>query len=112
MPSKYYKLHCEICGHTIVTDGTNIKLVEYKRSRIQKEIPKLDAATGKLTVHKDPATGELSHSTWLTLPKKYKCPKCGRLISPRKFKEEVEDKTKSDSNESINPRSQGGFERL
>lgn len=102
MSSKYYKLHCEICGHTIVTDGTNIKLVEYKRSRIQKEIPKLD-----------PATNKLAEGTWLILPKKYKCPKCGRLISPRKMKDEpIEDKTKSDSDESINPRSQGGFERL
>lgn len=102
MALKYYKLHCEICGHNVVTDGTNIKLVEYKRSRIQKEIPKLD-----------PATGKTVESTWLNLPKKYKCPKCGRLISSRKMKEEpVEDKTKSNSDESINPRSQGGFERL
>jgi len=102
MATKYYKLHCEICGWTNVTDGTNVKLAEYKRSRIQKEIPKLDWSTGKL-----------AEGTWLNLPKKYKCPKCGRLVSPRRCKEiEVEDKTKSDSNESINPRGQGGFERL
>jgi len=102
MASKYYKLHCEICGHTIVTDGTNIKLVEYKRSRVQKEIPKLD-----------PSTNKLVEGSWLSLPKKYKCPKCGRLISPRKMRDEpIEDKTKSDSDESINPRGKGGFERL
>jgi hypothetical protein len=103
MAIKYYRLYCDICDHSIVTDGTNIKLVEYKRSKIQKEIPKLDATTGKMV----PAT-------WLILPKKYKCPKCGRLISPRKCKElePIEDKTKSNPDENINPRSQGGFERL
>ncbi|NIQ12876.1 MAG: hypothetical protein GTO02_00225 [Candidatus Dadabacteria bacterium] len=102
MAVKYYRLYCEICGHNIVTDGSDVNLVEYKRSKIQKEIPKLD-----------PTTGKLVESTWLTLPKKYKCPKCGRLISARKLKEpELEDKTKNDDDKNFNPRSQGGFERL
>jgi predicted RNA-binding Zn-ribbon protein involved in translation (DUF1610 family) len=99
MVSKYYRLYCEICGYSLITDGSNVSLVEYKRSKIQKEIPKLD-----------PAADKTIPATWLTLPKKYKCPKCGRLISARKFKDE--DKTKSNSDENINPRSQGGFERL
>lgn len=103
MATKYYRLHCEICNYNVVTDGSNVKLVEYKRSKVQKEIPKADPTTGKLA----------SAGTWLTLPKKYKCPKCGRLLSARKLQEpEVEDKTKNTNDESINPRGQGGFERL
>lgn len=102
MAIKYYRLYCEICGYNTVTDGSNINLVEHKRSKIQKEIPKLDPATGKTVA-----------ATWITLPKKYKCPKCGRLISARKFKEpELEDKTKINNDKDISPRSQGGFERL
>jgi len=102
MASKYYRLHCEICGYNTITDGTNMNLVEYKRSKVQKEIPRLD-----------PATNKTIPSTWLTLPKKYKCPKCGRLISARKFKEpEIEDKAKNNDDQNLDPRSQGGFERL
>lgn len=102
MAVKYYRLYCEICGHSLVTDGLNIKLVEYKRSKIQKEIPKLD-----------PITEKTVEGTWLTLPKKYKCPKCGRLISPRKFKEpELEDKAKNTYDQNFNTGSQGGFEKL
>lgn len=102
MAVKYYRLYCEICGYSLITDGSNVNLVEYKRSKIQKEIPKLD-----------PTTDKTVPGTWLTLPKKYKCPKCGRLISARKFKEpEVEDKTKIIYGENLDPRSQGGFERL
>jgi len=93
----YYKLHCEICGYTIVTDGTNLKLTEYIRSKVQKEIPKLDS------------NEKLVPGTWLSLPKKYKCPKCGRLISPRKHNE---NQAKGDNDKNINPGSQGGIERL
>lgn len=102
MTIKYYKLHCEICGDTTVTDGTNIKLVEYKRSQIQKDIPKLDSTTG-----------QASKSTFISLPKKYKCPKCGRLVSPRKMQEpELENKTKNNYDQNFNTGSKGGFERL
>lgn len=102
MALKYYRLNCEICGYNSITDGSNTNLVEYKRSKVQKEIPKLDPATGKTVT-----------ATWLTLPKKYKCPKCGRLISPRKLKEpELEDKTKITYDKDITTGGQGGFERL
>ena len=102
MALKYYRLYCEICNYNTITDGTNVNLVEYKRSKIQKEIPKLD-----------PSTGKTAQGTWLTLPKRYKCPKCGRLLATRKFKEpELEDKTKNTNDENINPRGQRGFERL
>lgn len=102
MAIKYYRLHCEICGYNSVTDGSNTNLVEYKRSKIQKEIPKLD-----------PSTGKTVESTWLNLPKKYKCPKCGRLLSPRRFKEaESENQTKNTYDENFDSRGKGGFERL
>jgi len=97
----YYRLVCEVCGYCSVTDGTNPNLIEYKRAKIQKEIPKLDDKTGKTV-----------KATWINLPKKFKCPKCGRLISPRKYKEpEVNDKTKNVNEQSLDSGSQGGFER-
>lgn len=106
MAVKYYRLHCEICGYNLITDGSNVQLVEYKRSKIQKELPKLDPTTGKTAKQEE-------KDAWITLPKKYKCPKCGRLISSRKFQEpELEDKTKDINDKDINPRGQGGFERF
>ena len=102
MAIKYYKLHCEICGYTNITDGSDCKLVECKRSKIQKDIPKCDSSTG-----------EASKSTFISLPKKYKCPKCGRLVSPRKIQEpELENKAKNNYDKDFNTGSKGGFERL
>lgn len=96
----YYRFHCEICGYNLVTNGENFNLIEYNRAKIQKEIPKLD-----------PNTSEFIKSTWITLPKKYKCPKCGRLVSPRPYKEPaVENKTKSDYEQDFNSRSKRGIE--
>jgi transcription elongation factor Elf1 len=103
MAIKYYRLNCEICGFNQVTDGSNIQLVEYKRSQIQKELPKIDPVTNKISHQRD----------MMKLPKKYKCPKCGRLVSARLFKEpEVENKTKSNYEQDFDTRGKGGFERL
>lgn len=95
----YYRLNCEICGFNLYSSDSNIKLVEYKRSAIQSSLPKIDEATGKLTPGK-----------MINLPKKYKCPQCGRLLSARKMKEK-EIETKNDNEQDINKRSTGGFER-
>jgi rubredoxin len=106
MATKYYRLCCEICGFNLVTDGSNVKLTEFKRSKIQKEIPKLDPVTGKTAKQE-------TKDSWIALPKKYKCPKCGRLISPRKFQEsELENKSKITYDEDINTGGKGGFERF
>lgn len=96
----YYRLNCEICGFNLYSDGFNIKLVEYKRSKIQGGIPKLDTETGRTA----------KPSPFITLPKKYKCPKCGRLLAAKKIKEK-DLETKNDNEQDINKRGAGGFER-
>ena len=96
----YYRLNCEICGFNLYSDGANVKLVEYKRSKIQGHIPNLDPETGRTA----------KQSPLITLPKKYKCPKCGRLLSAKKIKEK-DLETKNDNEQDINKRGAGGFER-
>jgi hypothetical protein len=79
-----YRLYCEICNYNKITDGSDVKLVEYKRSSVMSEIPKLDSITKKIT-----------QKTSIKLPKRFKCPRCGRLITPKKLNQD-EDKTQSD----------------
>ena len=84
MSTKLYRLYCELCNYNRITDGTDIgDLVEYKRSKIQANIPKIDPLD-------DNKVKEKEH---IKLPKQFKCPKCGRLIKPKKLdlKEEDED---------------------
>jgi len=95
----YYRLNCEICGFNLYSNDSNIKLVEYKRSAIQGTLPKIDESTGKFVP-----------GTMINLPKKYKCPQCGRLLSAIKMKEK-EIETKNDNEQDINKRGAGGFER-
>lgn len=101
MTVKWYRLYCEICGYNKVTDGSDLNLVEYQRSKIQGEIPKLD-----------PATNKTINPKFKTLPKKYKCPGCGRLVGAKSIKEveEINEK-KVIYDENIDKRSAGGFER-
>ena len=103
MAIKYYRINCEICGFNQVTDGSDIKLVEYKRSKIQKNLPTMDPITNKISHQKD----------MMKLPKKYKCPKCGRVVFARPFKEpEIENKTKCNHEQDFDTRGNGGFERF
>jgi len=77
MSIKLYQLYCDACHWKRITDGSNIKdLVEVKRSPILGGVPKLDPVTQKLIVPK-------AHK----LPKRFKCPTCGRLVTPRKIKD-------------------------
>lgn len=76
MAEKWYRLYCDNCGYNRWTNGTNIgDLVQHKRSPIQKNIPSLDSVTNK------PVAGNT-----FDLPRQFKCPKCGYLIKPRKYK--------------------------
>ena len=95
MSEKLYRLYCDHCHFSRYTDGTDIKdLLPYKRSPIQKTIPKIDVVTKKITEVK-----------MQNLPKQWKCPKCGRLIKARKISQEQEQKNEqnfdSGSEESI-----------
>jgi rubredoxin len=73
---KMYRLYCEYCGYNRYTDGTDIQdLVPYKRSPIMSGIPKYN-----------PKTKKTDEKNFINLPKQFKCPKCGKLISARKIK--------------------------
>jgi len=68
-----YRLYCEACGWNKFTDGTDISgLVPHKRSQIQGHIPKLGE------------DGKTETSKFLTMPKQFKCPGCGRVVTARK----------------------------
>lgn len=95
----YLRLNCEICGFNLYTQDSDVKLVEYKRSKIQGELPKLNPDTGRTTTPK-----------FVELPKKYKCPQCGRLLACKKIKEK-EIETKNDNEQDFSKRGAGGFER-
>ena len=77
--TKLYRLYCEICNFNLVTDGRDTdKLVEIKTSPIPGGIPKKDILTGNMTVPKS-----------IKQPKKFRCPKCGRIIVPRLLVNEI-----------------------
>ena len=99
MSIKMYRLHCEICNYNKITDGSDVKLIEYKRSPVMSEIPKLDPVTKKV-IQKAP----------INLPKRFKCPKCGRLISARKISQD-EDKTQNDYEQNFDTGSEGSTKR-
>ena len=74
MSIKLYQLYCEICNWKRITDGSDIgDLFELKTSPIPSGIPKLDSETKKTTTKKP-----------LARTKKFRCPKCGRGVLPRK----------------------------
>jgi hypothetical protein len=81
MSQKIYRFYCEYCHYNRWTDGTDIQdLVPFKRSPIQSAVPKLDKQTKK-TVSKP----------FINLPKQFKCPGCGRLITAKKVKIDMND---------------------
>jgi ribosomal protein L44E len=72
MANKAVRLYCEVCNwRTIVSSIADAGLVEVKRSSVPTGVPKRDPATGKVTTP-DP----------IKVKSKYKCPKCGRLVTP------------------------------
>lgn len=69
-----YIVYCDFCGNKFHTDGTSLdNIILYKRSPIMINPPTLDIKTNKTVVAK-----------FANLPKKYKCQKCGRLMSVKK----------------------------
>ena len=88
MAEKIYRLYCDYCGYSRWTDGTNIDdLVPYKRSSIQTGIPQYDPITKKITT-----------KSFKSLPKSFKCPDCGRLITPRKYMVPTSEEKKNEDN--------------
>jgi DNA-directed RNA polymerase subunit RPC12/RpoP len=76
MSVKTYLLHCQYCGYKRLTDGSDVKdLIEVKTSPIMTSIPVLDPATGKTIAAK-----------FKDQKKRFKCPKCGRIVFPKNLK--------------------------
>lgn len=83
MSVKLYLLLCDYCGYKKITDGTDAKdLIEVKTSPIMTKIPTLD-----------PITQKTSPAHFKNQKKRFKCPKCGRLLFPRKLKNESSNAT-------------------
>ena len=75
MSIKTYLLYCEICGYKRITDGSDATdLVEVKTSPLFTGAPKLDSITKKVFVPKAKPQR-----------KRFKCPKCGRIVFPRQI---------------------------
>lgn len=71
---KLYSIYCEPCGFKKLTDGSDVAgLIPYKQSRIPGGSPCRDQTTGQIV------TPPSRSNT-----KKYKCPKCGRVVTVRK----------------------------
>jgi hypothetical protein len=86
MGEKLYRIYCDYCHYNRYTKGDDIQdLLPYKRSPIQRTIPKLDPVTKKQTETKVQK-----------LPKQWKCPNCGRLIKARKISGKPEVKHETD----------------
>jgi predicted RNA-binding Zn-ribbon protein involved in translation (DUF1610 family) len=76
--NKMYMLLCEICGYKRITDGTDVKdLVEVKTSPLFTGAPKIDPLTKKVVQPKEKKR-----------KKRFKCPKCGRVVFPRKIEKQ------------------------
>jgi len=75
MAVKTYQFYCEICNWKRITDGSDIQdLHEYTISPVPGGIPKRDAASKKMLKGKDRKP-----------LKRFRCPKCGRPVIPRKI---------------------------
>jgi ubiquitin C-terminal hydrolase len=86
MAETLYRLYCEMCSFNRYTDGTDVTdLIPYKRCDVQTSVPKLDPISKKVTTKKP-----------ISLPKQFKCPNCGRLITARKVVEPPKEVTNED----------------
>jgi predicted RNA-binding Zn-ribbon protein involved in translation (DUF1610 family) len=74
MAIKTYLLYCEICNYKKITNASGDSLTEIKTSPLMTEAPKLD-----------PETKRGKPAKFKSQKKRFKCPKCGRAIFPRKL---------------------------
>lgn len=73
-----YLLYCDFCGYKRISDGTKEQdLFEIKTSPLFMAPPTYDSITKKTIEAK-----------FKKRPKRFKCPKCGRVIFPKKIKED------------------------
>jgi DNA-directed RNA polymerase subunit RPC12/RpoP len=87
--ARTYIIYCEPCGYKkVIDDLDNIGLTDVKTSTVQGRIPVLDKETKK--------TKTFSHIT--TIPK-YKCPRCGRAVTLRKYNVPKSPEVKLDTDE-------------
>jgi len=71
---KLYIIYCEPCGFKKLTDGGDVSgLIPYKQSMIPGGSP-----------YRDPLTGEIKTPPARSNSKKFKCPRCGRVVTVRK----------------------------
>ena len=81
MSVNVYQFYCEYCGWKKITNGADVKhLHEIKTSPIPGGVPKFDVDTGKIVDKKV-----------IKQARKFRCPKCGRCVTPRKLGNPQED---------------------
>lgn len=78
--SDLYVIHCDACSYHKVEKPKDINLPQITRTNIQKDI-----SVSKETVKK---------------PIQYKCPKCGRGVTLRKFNVKLEKQNEQENNNS------------
>jgi len=74
MSKKFYRLYCEICNWKLIVDSTqSVDLYEMKSPPIPGGIPKYNETEKEIVVPKEKE-----------MPRKFRCPQCGRVVIPRK----------------------------
>jgi DNA-directed RNA polymerase subunit RPC12/RpoP len=82
--STIYQLFCDNCSWKQINETIDFPLPELKTVNIQKNIPYIDPATNKVVDSKN-----------MKRKKSYKCPRCGRILYPRKIKNAQEEVDKT-----------------
>jgi hypothetical protein len=77
---KTYDFYCQVCGYHRTSDGSDVQdLVPVKQALLPGGVPFLDPVTRQTVVPKS-----------FKRPKKFKCPRCGRVITARKVQPAAE----------------------
>lgn len=86
MGNTIYVLFCDACKwrRLVKDEKDTVDLYELKAAEVQKTIPKLDKETNKTV-----------ESTFQKQKRKFRCPECGRYVSPKMIQDvqkNIEDK--------------------